>query len=289
MTADLTRRPVALPDLPPELEVRRRQVAVADGSLAVAELGAPQAPAWVLAHGMGSSARFMAAAFAAPVVRAGWRLVAYDLRGHGASSPARRVEQHHLDVHAADLASVVASVAGPVTVVGGVSLGAHAAVRAASNGVVTEMVLACLPAWIGTATPGRGPHAATAARIATEGTAPMIAALRTDEVLAPWLRATLLADYPRHDPASLDAALRSLDGAEAPSYGELRGLRSPLVVLGWPDDPGHPLAVARRWADLAPRSSQLTLTIRSLDVAVTRLGAAAVKATGAHRRVGSRR
>ena len=289
MTADLTRRPVALPDLPPELEVRRRQVAVADGSLAVAELGAPQAPAWVLAHGMGSSARFMAAAFAAPVVRAGWRLVAYDLRGHGASSPARRVEQHHLDVHAADLASVVASVAGPVTVVGGVSLGAHAAVRAASNGVVTEMVLACLPAWIGTATPGRGPHAATAARIATEGTAPMIAALRTDEVLAPWLRATLLADYPRHDPASLDAALRSLDGAEAPSYSELRGLRSPLVVLGWPDDPGHPLAVARRWADLAPRSSQLTLTIRSLDVAVTRLGAAAVKATGAHRRVGSRR
>ena len=289
MTADLTRRPVALPDLPPELEVRRRRVAVADGSLAVAELGAPQAPAWGLAHGMGSSARFMAAAFAAPVVRAGWRLVAYDLRGHGASSPARRVEQHHLDVHAADLASVVASVAGPVTVVGGVSLGAHAAVRAASNGVVTEMVLACLPAWIGTATPGRGPHAATAARIATEGTAPMIAALRTDEVLAPWLRATLLADYPRHDPASLDAALRSLDGAEAPSYSELRGLRSPLVVLGWPDDPGHPLAVARRWADLAPRSSQLTLTIRSLDVAVTRLGAAAVKATGAHRRVGSRR
>jgi len=289
VTADLTRRPVALPDLPPELEVRRRRVAVADGSLAVAELGAPQAPAWVLAHGMGSSARFMAAAFAAPVVRAGWRLVAYDLRGHGASSPARRVEQHHLDVHAADLASVVASVAGPVTVVGGVSLGAHAAVRAASNGVVTEMVLACLPAWIGTATPGRGPHAATAARIATEGTAPMIAALRTDEVLAPWLRATLLADYPRHDPASLDAALRSLDGAEAPSYSELRGLRSPLVVLGWPDDPGHPLAVARRWADLAPRSSQLTLTIRSLDVAVTRLGAAAVKATGAHRRVGSRR
>ena len=288
MTADLTRRPVALPDLPPELEVRRRQVAVADGSLAVAELGAPQAPAWVLAHGMGSSARFMAAAFAAPVVRAGWRLVAYDLRGHGASSPARRVEQHHLDVHAADLASVVASVAGPVTVVGGVSLGAHAAVRAASNGVVTEMVLACLPAWIGTATPGRGPHAATAARIATEGTAPMIAALRTDEVLAPWLRATLLADYPRHDPASLDAALRSLDGAEAPSYSELRGLRSPLVVLGWPDDPGHPLAVARRWAELAPRSSQLTLTIRSLDVTVDRLGAAAVKATGAHRRAGTR-
>jgi len=287
--ADAALRPVALPDLPPEIEVRRRQVAVEAGSLAVAELGAPQAPAWVLAHGMGSSARFMAAAFAPPVVRAGWRLVAYDLRGHGSSSPARRVEQHHVDVHAADLSSVVASVTGPVTVVGGVSLGAHAAVRAVATGVEAELVLACLPAWIGTATPGRGPHAATAARVAAEGTAPMIEALRTDEVLAPWLRATLLADYPRHDPASLDAALRSLDGAEAPGHQELRGLRLPMVVLGWPDDPGHPLAVARRWAELAPRSSQLTLTIRSLDVAVTHLGAAAVKATGAHRRAGPRR
>ena len=289
MTADAALRGVALPELPPEIEVRRRRVAVGAGSLAVAELGPPQAPAWVLAHGMGSSARFMAAAFAAPVVRSGWRLVAYDLRGHGSSSPARSTEQHHLDVHAADLASVVASVRGPVTVVGGVSLGAHAAVRAVGTGVDAELVLACLPAWVGTATPGRGPHAATAARIAAEGVAPTIAALRTDEVLAPWLRATLLADYPRHDPASLEAALRSLDGADAPGHEELRRLRLPLVVLGWPDDPGHPLAVARRWAELAPRSSQLTVTIRSLDLAVTRLGAAAVKATGAHRRVGSRR
>ena len=284
MTAGATVRPVVLPDLPPRIAVRRRRVAVGAGSLAVAELGAPWAPAWVVAHGMGSSARFVADAFAVPVVGAGYRLVAYDLRGHGSSSPARSVEQHHLDVHAADLASVVASVDGPVSVVGGISLGAHAAVRAVGTGVDAELVLACLPAWIGLATAGRGPHAAMAARIAAEGVDPMIAALGTDVVLAPWLRATLLADYPRHDPASLVAGLRSLDGAEAPGYEELRRLRLPLAVLGWPDDAGHPLAVARRWAELAPRAALLTLTIPSLDLAVTRLGAAAVKATGAHRR-----
>jgi hypothetical protein len=115
-----------------------------------------------------------------------------------------------------------------------------------------------------------------AARIAREGIGPTIAALRADRVLAPWLRATLLADYPRHDPASLEAALCALDGAEAPSVAELRALELPLAVVGWPDDPGHPLAVARRWSDLAPRSALATVTIASLEGQLSRLGRAAV-------------
>ncbi len=265
--------------LPPELEppgARRRQVEVAGGRLAAAELGAANAPAWILAHGVGSSARFVAAAFAAPVLRAGYRLVVYDLRGHGASSPARRRCDHHLDVHASDLTAVVASIRGPVAVVGGVSLGAHAAVRAVASGTRAGAVLACLPAWLGHAPLGHGPHAAMAARIAREGIGPTIDALRTDGALAPWLRATLLADYPRHDPASLEAALGALDGAEAPSVAELRGLVPPLAVIGWPDDPGHPLAVARRWSDLAPRSALATVTIASLEGQLSRLGRAAV-------------
>ena len=137
-------------------------------------------------------------------------------------------------------------------------------------------MLACLPAWIGVAAVGHGPHAATAARIAREGIGPTIAELRADHALAPWLRATLLADYPRHDPASLEAALRALDGAEAPSVAELRGLELPLAVIGWPDDPGHPLAVARRWRDLAPRSALATVTMTSLEGQLTRLGRAGV-------------
>jgi pimeloyl-ACP methyl ester carboxylesterase len=265
--------------LPPGLDARggrRRQVEVTGGWLAAAELGAADAPAWVLAHGVGSSARFLAAAFAAPVLRAGHRLVVYDLRGHGASSPARRPCDHHLDVHASDLGAVAASVQGPVAVVGGVSLGAHAAVRAVTGGTRANAVLACLPAWLGFAPVGDGPHAATAARIAREGIGPTIAALRADDALAPWLRATLLADYPRHDPGSLEAALCALDGAEAPSVAELRALELPLAVIGWPDDPGHPLAVARRWSDLAPRSALATVTIASLEGQLSRLGRAAV-------------
>ncbi|MFO7777909.1 MAG: alpha/beta fold hydrolase [Nitriliruptoraceae bacterium] len=265
--------------LPSELDAlgaRRRWVEVPGGWLAVAELGPADAPAWVLAHGVGSSARFLAAAFARPVLDAGARLVVSDLRGHGASLPARRSCEHHLDVHAADLAAVVASVEGPVAVTGGVSLGAHAAVRAATTGTRAGAVVGCLPAWLGLSSRGRGPHAAVAARVTREGIGPMIAELRADHALAPWLRATLLADYPRHDPASLEAALRALDGAEAPSVAELRALEPPLAVIGWPDDPGHPLAVARRWSDLAPRSALARMTIASLEGQLSRLGRAAV-------------
>jgi len=265
--------------LPSELDALdrcERRVEVAGGWLCAVEFGPPDAPAWVLAHGVGSSARFLAATFAAPVLRSGSRLVVYDLRGHGASSPARSRDDHHLDVHARDLAAVVAAVRAPVAVVGGVSLGAHAAVRAVTTGTSAGAVLACLPAWIGLAAPGHGPHAATAARITAEGIQPTIAELRADRALIPWLRAALLADYPRHDPASLEAALCALDGAEAPSIEELRGLGPPLAVIGWPDDPGHPLAVARRWRDLVPRAALTTVTMASLEGQLTRLGQAAV-------------
>jgi cytochrome c biogenesis protein CcmG, thiol:disulfide interchange protein DsbE len=217
------------------------------GTLALAEVGEPTAPAWVLAHGVGSSARFVAAAFAGPVVAAGGRLVAYDLRGHGGSVTAPDVADHHLDVHVADLAAVVASVAGgsPPAVVGGISLGGHAAVRlVASGAVVPGGVLACLPAWTGRATPGEGPHAAVAAQVAAIGIAGILAQLRGDLALAGWLRRTLVTDYARHDPASLAAALRALDGGVAP----MRRRNWPRWRCRSPWSPGRTTRATRwRW------------------------------------------
>jgi pimeloyl-ACP methyl ester carboxylesterase len=260
-------------------QVRRRRVAVRGGTLALAEVGAPTAPAWVLAHGVGSSARFVAAAFAGPVVGSGGRLIAYDLRGHGGSVVARDVADHHLDVHVADLAAVVTSVAGgsPPAVVGGISLGGHAAVRLVASGAVTPGgVLACLPAWTGPATPGEGPHAAVAAQVAAIGIAGILVQLREDRALAGWLRRTLVTDYARHDPASLEAALRALDGGVAPAAEELAALAAPLGVVAWPDDPGHPMAVAERWVALAPRAALTTVTIGAMEAGLERLGEAAV-------------
>jgi pimeloyl-ACP methyl ester carboxylesterase len=245
--------------------------------LAVASVGPSDAPTVVVAHGVGSSARFVVEAFARPVVAAGGRLVAYDLRGHGASTPVVDPADHRLDAHVGDLAAVVADLTEPPAVLGGVSLGGHAAVRAGDRGVEADALLACLPAWTGRATPGEGPHAAVAAEVRRVGIGTVLDRLRADTTMLGWLRDTLVTDYARHDPASLTAALLALDGGDAPSEDELRHLVDrPLAVVGWPDDPGHPLAVAERWAELAPTAVLGKLALDDLTASRARLGEVAV-------------
>jgi pimeloyl-ACP methyl ester carboxylesterase len=269
--------------LPSEVpgEVRQRRVATGEVALGVVEVGPASAPGVLVAHGVGSSARFVVEAFAEPVLAAGGRLITYDLRGHGSSSPVADPAAHTLDHHVADAAAVVASLAAPPAVLGGVSLGGHVAVRAAGQGVETAAVLACLPAWTGGAVAGEGPHAIVAAEVRRVGIEAVIARLRGETSMPAWLRDTLVTDYSRHDPASLTAALVALDGGQAPSEEELTLLGRPLAVVGWPDDPGHPLTVARHWADLAPGGRFGQLRIADLSDARARLGEVALATVAA--------
>lgn len=224
--------------------------------------GCDASPAIVLAHGVGSHSAFVREAFAAALVTAGWRLVSYDLRGHGGSTPVPDPVEHALDRHVGDLAAVVAATGAEV--VGGVSLGGHVAVAWAAGHGRPRAVLAALPAWTGRAVPGQGPHAAVAGDVARIGTAAMTAGFAADTTMLPWLRRTLLRDWPRHDPASLGAALTALDGGLAPTEAELRTLPVPLGVLAWDHDPGHPLATARDWVGWAPRSALVELALEDL-------------------------
>lgn len=267
------------PLLPPEARAHRRSVhgcARSDGTpvdLAVAEIGGADRPAVILAHGVGSSARFVAAACGAPLTAAGWRLVTYDARGHGASTPCPDPADHDLAAYVGDLDAVVAASSG-VAVVGGVSLGGHAALRSAAD--VPRLV--CLPAWSGRATAGDGPHAAVAAEVRRIGVAGVIGRLRGDTAMPAWLRDTLVADYARHDAASLTAALLALDGGEAPDDLEVASLAVPLGVVAWRGDPGHPFAVAEHLAATAPVATLTELALTDLEVALTRFGDAVVAA-----------
>ncbi len=183
---------------------------------------------------------------------------------------------HAHDRLVADVAALARATG--VEVVGGVSRGAHAAVGAVADGLAVRAVVACLPAWSGRAVPGEGPHAAVAAEVRTAGIAAMIERLREDHAMVPWLREVLVRDWSRHDPESLAAALLALDGGAAPTGAEVAALRAPLAVVGWPDDPGHPLAVARDWASTAPRGVLRTTSLAAVQRDRTALGRAAVAA-----------
>jgi len=229
--------------------------------LAVYDPGPASLPAAVIAHGVGSTARFVTEAFAGPLEEAGYRLVTYDARGHGSSTPVPQRFAHSLEAYAADLGAVAGSVG--ARLVGGVSLGGHAAVRwAVSSGARLDGVIACLPAWVGPDVAGDGPHAAVAREVIEVGIEGMLERLASDDQLPEWLRDVLLRDLPVHDADSLVAALVAIDGGEAPGKADLMALRTPLGIVGWPDDPGHPARVAHAWS-LSARHGALRLT--SLD------------------------
>lgn len=260
---------------------RSLTVSIGDGvDLCVSEVGDRDDPAVLLLHGVGSSSTFLTEAFEAPLLERGWRMLAADLRGHGRSTPMGDPAAHAHARHVGDVRALVDHLA--PTVIGGVSLGGHAAVgAAAAAGVDCAAVLACLPAWSGPSVRGQGPHAAIAAEVATIGIDGILERLRRQDGMAPWLREVLLRDWPTHDPASLAAALTALDGGGAPTLGQVGALRVPLALVAWPEDPGHPVEVARQWAAAAAAAHLESIGISDLEPARRAMGDAAVRALDA--------
>lgn len=253
-----------------------QHVAVAPHRRVAVHLSPGDAPILLMGHGVGSSADFLRLTLEEPLVEAGWRLAAMDLRGHGNSDPAPDAADHLIATHAADL-SIVAGRLG-AKVVGGLSIASMATVRAATDGLAVDGVLAIIPGWSGPSTPGHGPHAMIAAEVRAVGISGMLARLEADRSMPDWVRAQVLGDYRRQDPDSLEAALLSLDGEVGPTLADVAGLGCPIAVVGWHDDPGHPLEVAADWAATARRGSFASTTLDAMAVDQRELGRAAVRA-----------
>lgn len=238
------------------------------------------APVVVLQHGVGSSTRFLEEAVVPPLVDGGWQVVVAPLRGHAGADPVREPGGHDLHLLAADVSALVAATGAAAC--GGVSIAAHAAVAAVAAGATPGdvRIVAALPAWTGTTSPGVGPHAAVAAEVAATGIDGMWHRLAATDGLRPWLRRVLLRDLAVHDAASLTAALVALDGGRAPSIEDVASIPAGAVVVGWDEDPGHPLEVAHAWATAAPDASLVTISLDDLDEDLTALGRAIASGLG---------
>jgi len=216
----------------------------------------------VLLHGLTATRRYVVMGSRA-LERSGHLVVSYDARGHGRSSPAPEPSAYGYELLAADLLAVLDELGLERAVLAGASMGAHTALALALAAPerVAGLVL-ITPSF----DPGDRREQSELARwdalargLREGGVEGFVAAYDLDEVPESW-RATVEAvlrqrlsahEHPLAVADALEAVPRSHPFERIEQLG---ALRIPTVVVGSRDeaDPGHPLAVAERYAAAIP-------------------------------------
>ncbi len=231
-------------------------------TLAAEEAG--EGPAIVLLHGLTATRRYVVMGSRA-LERSGYRVVSYDARGHGRSSPAPEHRAYGYDRLAADLEAVLDELAVDRAVLAGASMGAHTAARLALEQPdrVAGLVLI---------TPGYDPQtfdqAAALARwdalaegLRSGGVEGFLAAYDVEKVPEAWRETVVKVIRQRlgaheHPEAVADALQFVPRSRPFEQMGELASIQVPALVVGTRDeaDPGHPLATARAYAEALPEA-----------------------------------
>ena len=218
----------------------------------------------VLLHGLTASRRYVVQG-SRYLERHGHRLVGYDARGHGASSPAPAPDAYEYAELVADLEHVLDDLELERCVLAGSSMGAATALAfALARPERVDALVQITPASSG------GPSADAdelerwerlASGLRERGVEGFLAAY-DPPVEEHWREAVLTATRQRlethHDLDALVDALEIVPRSTA-FEGGIAGLRSlsvPTLVVGSRDssDPGHPLAVAEDYAHALPRA-----------------------------------
>jgi pimeloyl-ACP methyl ester carboxylesterase len=219
-------------------------------------------PPIVLLHGLTATRRYVVMGSRA-LERSGHRVLAYDARGHGHSTPAPDPGAYGYERLAADLEAVLDALGIARAVLAGASMGAHTAVRLA-------LLRPARVAGLGLITPSFDPSQATtpgafarwdelAQGLRQGGVEGFVRAYDLGAVPQAWretvgrvLRQRLSAhEHPEAVADALEATPRSRPFDD---MRELGGLQVPTVVVASRDeaDPGHPLVVGERYARAIP-------------------------------------
>jgi pimeloyl-ACP methyl ester carboxylesterase len=216
----------------------------------------------VLLHGLTATRRYVVMG-SRTLERSGHRVVAYDARGHGHSSPATAPGAYTYELLADDLRAVLDDLGIERAILAGASMGAQTALRFALDH--PDRVLA-----LGLITPAFDPDAATepaayagwdklARGLREGGVEGFVTAYDLDPIPAAWrdtvekiLRQRLaLHDHPLAVADALEATPRS---RPFEAWGGLQSVGVLTLVVASRDaaDPTHPLAVAERYAAAIP-------------------------------------
>ncbi|GAC58353.1 hypothetical protein GOHSU_37_00490 [Gordonia hirsuta DSM 44140 = NBRC 16056] len=216
----------------------------------------------VLMAGTGSDDDYLRRSFGPAVAGAGGELIAL-------APTAGLIENYRAALDAA------AERTGPI-VTGGVSIGAVVGLRwALDRGPrACKGVLAALPPWSGPVGDSLAALSArlTAQAIDDDGLEPTIAAMAATSPA--WLAGELSRSWRALADRDLVGQLRLAASVPAPTLDEIAGLQVPLAIAGAPDDPLHPIQVARDWAQAAPAGALTELPLSTWGPDEARLGTA---------------
>ena len=201
----------------------------------------------------------------------GWRCISIECRGHGQSDFGDRSDLS-IARFTADIMALLPALDGPPPVIGGISMGAAIALRAAAMhpGAFSGLVLA-RPAWVNEAAPENlAPHRRIAADIALYGADEArrmfegSTLARTIASEAPDNMTSLLGFFDRR-PAEQTQALLEAIAHDGPgiSRDTIMTIDIPALVIGTGRDLAHPLAMAQELANLIPSATLVEITAKS--------------------------
>jgi pimeloyl-ACP methyl ester carboxylesterase len=242
-----------------ELKVRAEDVA-----LSGEESGGGAGIPIVLLHGLTATRRYVVMG-STVLQRAGHRVIAYDARGHGSSTPAADRDDYGYERLARDLAAVLDERGIERALLAGASMGAHTAVRFALAHPERVAALAIItPAFDVKPNPfARAAELegwdALARGLREGGVEGFIAAYdlsKLPESMRPTVKTVLRQRLAAHEhPDAVADALEAVPRSRPfDSIEQLHEIKAPTTIVGSRDeaDPGHPLAVAEHYAEAIP-------------------------------------
>lgn len=235
--------------VPEPLEVVR-------GPVALAGEASGSGPPVLLLHGLTATRRYVVHGSRA-IERAGHRVIAYDARGHGISSPAGGPGDYTYDELVADALAVLDAQGLDRAALVGQSMGSATAVALALRHPDRVSALAVItPAHLGRPSRDLDHWDALADGLLRGGPDGFLEALEPLTISERWretARSVIRQRLARHaHPAAVADALRGIPRTAAfDGMDPLDGLDVPTLVVGSRDevDPDHPLAVAREYAE----------------------------------------
>jgi pimeloyl-ACP methyl ester carboxylesterase len=223
----------------------------------------------VLLHGLTATRRYVVMGSRA-LERSGHRVIAYDARGHGQSSPAPDRQGYEYADLAADLEAVLDASGVASAVLAGASMGGHTIVRLALEHPERVRGLVVI-------TPGHDPAEvddparlarwdALADGLAQGGVEGFVEAYGTPRVPVEWRETVLKVIRQRmalheHLPAvanALRVVPRSRPFGQLDELGRITGIPVAVVASADEADPGHPEALGRAYAAAIPEARLIT-------------------------------